>query len=512
MAAKTRTLTFNGNTITFLRWGKLWVIPAKLLGQALGYSSNGDKLANLVSTTWKKEFRFDSISSVLGVRYDAEAILLRKDALTIFKTMSTEEASKAPHMLILTMAGVIRVLGKSRAKMAVSFKNFLVKNGGELLKGHEGLQPSEGGSSKPEQLSFVDPAMRGVSSLEDLLLVFHAMDKNGLLSKKEKKEYLQKVLDIQFVRVSKDSGVTHFLTPDGKVPPTDTKALTKNAMAVPEGVFKVVTTENPQHPDYPDWLPASSIGAAFGLKGDLVKKYIKQFCESHHIDLPNNDAKKFVTSNSNIFPAPDNKGFIIFKPPHHMGLALYMQMEGNQMNWRNYWSPVAVEQIRALIAQGKGINLAPEEEKRAEILVDILTMIGMGGGLNLASAQQTFSEECKKFGVRIPDIDIVQKFLDQQSVAEEGLLKRYAGVKDTNRGSILYLPKSSSHPGSEYWEYAPTKSELTKKKIEGTNFEEIAHEQRFTRPGVNISQELTEGEIITDQTAGLPLMAVDRHS
>lgn len=450
MAAKTRTLTFNGNNITFLRWGKHWVVPAKLLGQALGYSSNGDKLATLISGGWKKEFQYMAISGVLAIPKEAnkvDAMLLASSALSTFKSFSGQTTT-APRMLVLTMSGVIRVLGKSRAKMASAFRDFLATNGGELLNGFE-LPPSQGGSGAELAQSAPTEIVQS-SPLDDLLRVFHTMTDKGLISKKDQKQTMKNLLDIQAARVSKEAGLTHFLT-DGKTPPTETKALAKNAMAVPEGNFKVVSTDSPYHPDYKDWLPASDIGAPWLLKGDLVKKYCKAFCVSRGFDLPNNDAKKFVENNNGNFPKPDEKGFIIFKPNHVNGIALYMQMEGNQMNWRNYWSPAAVQDIRDLITVDKGSplpNLA--NTVRLEIAGNIFREIEvLGSSLRSDTAEAKFRDECKKKTVRFGEnLTFMKDFLDSKAV-DGGVLLRWKNKNDPKM--FLYTKITESNIDEAVW-------------------------------------------------------------
>lgn len=479
---KVRALKFNGNTITFLRWGSLWILPAKLLGQALGYSENGDKLANLISSTWKKEFKYVAVSTFndLGAPEHLrdtklEAILLKKNALQEFKDLSAQKSGTASQLLILTMPGVLRVLSRSRAKMAQSFKNFLVANGQDLLKGlsvDRKLPTNEVGGRADLAINQTRTA------LDDFLQVFHTMTKKGLISKKDQKQVMKNTLDTVAARMAKEAGLTHFLT-DGKTPPTNTKALAKNAMAVPEGNFKVVSTTSPYHPDYQDWLPASDIGAPWLLKGDLVKKFCKAFCLARGIDLPNNDAKKFVESNGGNFPQPDDKGFIIFKPNHASGIALYMQMEGNQMNWRNYWSPAAVQDIRGLIAIDKGSpipNLA--EIVRLEIAGNIFREIEVGGSsIRSDMAENRFRDECKKKNVRFgDDLTFMKDFLDSKAV-NGGPLIRW---KNKLGKMFLYTKITDTHIDENVWE----KSEPAELPLE-----EVIHHD----PGLNYAK--------SDQTA-----------
>lgn len=454
-AKKTRTLKFNGNTILFLRLGRLWVLPAKLLGQALGYSENGDKLANLISSTWKKEFKYVAVSTFndLGAPehlrdIKLEAILLKKNALQDFKDLSAQQSGTASQLLVLTIPGVLRVLSRSRAKMAQSFKNYLVANGQDLLKGIsvEQKAPTKEVGGR-EELPVIQTSR---TALDDLLTVFHTMTDKGLISKRDQKAVMKNILDTQAARVSKEAGLTHFLT-DGKTPPTDTKALAKNAMAVPEGNFKVVSTESPYHPDFKDWLPASDIGAPWLIKGDMVKKYCKAFCLARGHDLPNNDAKKFVESNGGNFPKPDNRGFIIFKPNHVNGIALYMQMEGNQMNWRNYWSPAAVQDIRDLISIDKGSpipNMAGIV--KLEIAGNIFREIEvLGSSLRSDTAEAKFRDECKKKNVRFGDeLTFMKDFLDSKAVGG-GILLRWKNKLDPKM--FLYTKLTESNIDETVW-------------------------------------------------------------
>lgn len=474
MAAKTRTLTFNGNNITFLRWGKHWVLPAKLLGQALGYSGNGDKLATLISGGWKPEFQYMAISGVLAIpkeTHKVDAMLLASSALSTFKT-AAGQTTTAPRMLVLTMSGVIRVLGKSRAKMASAFRDFLATNGGELLDGFE-LPPSQGGSRAELAIPSKD-----VTPIEGLIKVAEMMSKNKLISKRDKKTYLKKVAEVALVDYQKRAGLTNFVK-DPKTPPTETKALAKNAMSVPEGNFNVVSTENPYHPDFLNWKPASDIGSEWLLKGDQVKKYAKKFCDDRKIPLPNNEAKAFVDANGGNFPKPDDKGFIIYKPSHGFGIALYMQMGGNQMNWRNYWSPTAVQDIRDLIVIDKGapvLNLV--EMVKVNIASNIFDEIDtMGHSMRLDSAETKYRDECRKKNVQFStDKDFMKDFLDGKSV-EGGPLTRWRNLVEPKM--MLYTKKTDTQIDEKVWERS-TPMDLSK-----------SEEIEFIDPNMNFEKDRT---------------------
>ncbi len=352
---------FNGNSIQFVKWHGVWVIPAKLLGKALGYAKDGEKLSDLISGPWGGKFSRTTVRSterdldnLPGFKdHPSDVVMLMQDALREFKEHTDQFGLQAPQLLVLSINGVIKVLTKSRANMADSFRSFLASKGKELL-GNNKLPPKKVGSEKGNMSNTKKDAKPGVvlkSAVDDLCNTLRQMYAMKLLTKAELKQYLLKVAEIQFVRLSKETGVTHIIAPDGIVPSTQVAAMAKGSLAVREGNFRVVTRENPYHPAYPGFLPASEIGKPFGLGSDRVKKYCTKFCANESIELPNNDAKEFVELNNGNFPAPDEHGFLIFKPRHKHGVALLMKMEGNTLNWRNYWSPEAVSAIRALISK-----------------------------------------------------------------------------------------------------------------------------------------------------------------
>lgn len=361
--AETRNFNFKGFSFSFINWAGEWVIPGKILGKALGYSDDGDKLNNLIGGSWKKSFNTTTSSETVLTQSlpDIDAVMVTGEALANFKAISEMQSYNAPQLLVLTLSGLIKVLTKSRSKASTDFRNYLATAAKDWI-GPASLPTKRVGSGNPRKdKALAIPAAQKSAVLDDLLKVLGEMRKLSLLTKAEQKELYGKVAEIQFTRFSKEAGVTHFLNPDGTVSLTKTSAMSKNALAVPEGNFNVVTRDNKYHPAYPGWLPAQEIGRPFGLKADLVKKYCKNYCLSKASDLPNNDAKKFVEMNGGKFPDLDEHGFIIYKPAHGFGIALLSKMEGNSLNWRNYWSPEAVIAIRESIAKDRGFaQTAPD--------------------------------------------------------------------------------------------------------------------------------------------------------
>lgn len=343
----TKTLKFNNITLTFLQIEGVWSIPAKLLGMALGYANDGQKLSDLITNSWSNRWKPSDFKVLRGEELEK----VRK------ATPQYGVPSTASQYLVLSMSGVMLVLLKSRTKSADAFRRFLSENGGDLIKNI--TVPSRARrtiTKKPAQMNL---ALEEKSSniQTDLFKTLHEMKKLGLLSKAELKAMFSKVAEIQLARFTKENKVTHFLNPDGTVSATALPALTSTALAVPEGNFNLATKEHKYHPAFKDWLTAEDIGKPFGLKADLVKKYIKTYCANSNYDLPNNEAKKFVEQNNGTFPALDEHGYIVYTALKEKigGIAIFSKMTGNSLFWRNYWSPNAVEAIKALIIRERKI-------------------------------------------------------------------------------------------------------------------------------------------------------------
>lgn len=366
--SKIRSLDFKKNVIDFINFSGLWVVPGKLLGKVLGYANDGEKLTDLIIGSWRQSFEILQSNGTTNLVPTGgiipDGVMLKGDSLHDFKAVTGQKYLQAPALLVLTTEGVIKVLTRSRAGVVRILRSFLASKGKELFSESQldELKPSARLPAKKVNSKKITRPTRIISpmteeksgTMSDLIHVLDKMKGNGLLTKAEQKGLYSKLVDIQFTKLSKEAGVTHFLNPDGTVSLTKTSAMSKDTLAVPEGNFNIITNETPNHPAYLDWLSAADIGRPFGLKADLVKKYVKAYCLARGEDLPNNDAKKFVSANGDRYPALDDHGYVIFKPKHGFGIALIAKMEGNSLNWRNYWAPEVVKVVRKTIAKERG--------------------------------------------------------------------------------------------------------------------------------------------------------------
>ncbi len=167
----------------------------------------------------------------------------------------------------------------------------------------------------------------------------------------------KRVVDMLGTELAMERGVQNYLQDKSRAI-SKPIGIGQNIVSTPQGNVSIFTGNS--HPQYPGYLTASGIGAPYGLKGDLVKKYLKAFVRQNGTDLPNNMAKKWVTNNDGQFPIVDEHGFIVYRHPKLTAMTVWAGMEGNTFNWRNFWSPEIVAEINKMIEKDKGIKpLAP---------------------------------------------------------------------------------------------------------------------------------------------------------
>ncbi len=357
MTIKTKQWKFNNNTITFLLINSKWLVPAKLIGRALGYSNDGQKLGDHLSN-WSKNWTAEDFKNISG----AELKTLRNQNPELGVSLS------ANSVMFLTPSGVAKVLQRSRAGLALEFRNFLSKEASFLFKNYLEAAPKQMPLGLPEK------PQEGVSHLSEVLQILEVGAKQGLMTKGERKLALSRILDVKMQALTKENKVTHFFSPDGTVDPTKLPALSQNALAVPEGSVTLIE-RGQRHPDFKDWESATDIGNRYGLKHELVKKYIKAFVIGKGTDLPNNLADVFVEQNGGKFPPTDKHGFIVFSAETAEtsgGIAIYSKIDGNKLVWRNYWSPSSVKAICRLLEQDRGIEpLTPTQKVATEVIIDV---------------------------------------------------------------------------------------------------------------------------------------------
>lgn len=344
MQIETRSLKFNDVTIIFAFFkGAGWILPAKLLGKALGYTNEGQTLADLITSNWSKEPGWNQGKADSFV-YDGEALAALKE------TGKYNVSFMANSALFLTIDGVIKVLTRSRAKLARDFREYLARNGGDLLPDElRGKLPAKKTVRKTAKKASQETPLLNSNTLDDIYKTVAQMSKYGLLTKAEQKTVLSRVLESQIVKLQKELGVTHFLeSSSASLAPI--VGMDKTTLATAQGNVRLIEGRM-KHPDFQDWIPALEIAELTGgrYNKDTIKKFISQYVASQGSDLPNNDASRWVANNGGKFPPTDEHGFIKYVNPKLGGMSMYIRQPDNKLLWRNYWSPEAVRSILNLI-------------------------------------------------------------------------------------------------------------------------------------------------------------------
>jgi prophage antirepressor-like protein len=115
--ALTRTVEFEGRTVTAVYFRDRWVWPAAQVGEAIGYE-HGRKLADNVRREWPDEF-------VEGKDYE----VLRGADLKAFRDVDTDSvftSPKAPHLLVLTESGIDLALVLAKTEKGRRLRRLLV--------------------------------------------------------------------------------------------------------------------------------------------------------------------------------------------------------------------------------------------------------------------------------------------------------------------------------------------------------------------------------------------------
>lgn len=321
----TKTLTFRGLSLTLvLHPVHGWGLPARMLGWALGYSNEGQKLTDqLQKPNWN-----------IG----ADAVMLTGDDLGKFKQGAGLQGSllKSNSMVFLTMAGVRKVLLKSNAKAAKEFRTFLAENGGEAVKGLDlAMRTSVGGSQ-----GHMSPLAGGSDlSLAELRKMLTWMRKEGLATTEELKVYGLRAVELCLRQMEPQT-----LLKTAEPVPVPQASLGLSLPGVPSGKTLIG-----DHPLYPGFLTADELGKAFGRSGNEIKHLIRRYCvEQMKSDLPNNQARALTKQGK--MPV-DAQGFFVLYDPVVDGYARWKRGADNQVVWRNYWGPKASREIGILIAE-----------------------------------------------------------------------------------------------------------------------------------------------------------------
>lgn len=351
---KTKTLKFQGTSVTFLKNNGIWIIPAKLLGLVLGYASKGQKLADLITTSWKKEW-------ALGLDYE----VFTGEALAQLKKGTPEAGvpSETSSVLFLSMSGVLKVLLRSEAKTAKTFRDFLTSKGGELLTGLALPKKSVKTGTKKKAKQLPLPLNGGYAGIEEFRQSIEFARKLGVYSKIELKEFVTSLLQLQMhafqpaVKTTKQFGQITNRSGDSTelVPVTNLQAssMTPNFATI-KGFF---LTGHQKHPKLKDWISAEEIGAKVGLTADQVRKYGTEYAANRGIKLANITAMEAVKTAGGYFRGMQHLVDETGLPCHidySLGCAgVWYLMEDGKIVWRNYWSPAAVVEIIKAIPEAK---------------------------------------------------------------------------------------------------------------------------------------------------------------
>lgn len=317
MEMKTKALSFNGMTLTLVEHPTFgWGLPARMLGWALGYANEGQKLAEqLTKPRWT-----DIVA--------ADCQTLTGEDLALLKAAAQVKGSllKSNSLLFLTVAGVRKVLLKSGAKLAKDFRVYLAENGGEAVAGLGLAMKRPEGAAHPPMRS----PERASDPLDDFKRLISWMRREGYPSDK---------LESYMARA-----VEQFL---GRLGGSATPA---TQLALPAGL-KFTMKGQPlegDHPNCPGWLTAAEIGKPYQMSGTKIAHYIKDYCKSFGEDLPNNQAKKYTALHGGTVPV-DDFGFSAFHVPKVQGYARWGTDTEGKALWRNVWGPDAVKAIKAAI-------------------------------------------------------------------------------------------------------------------------------------------------------------------
>jgi len=346
MTLKTKSIKFNNITIIFaqLATGD-WVVPAKLLGLALGYSREGQKFIDTFPK-WGLALNDDTL-----IFTGEELAQLKKDAPELGVSSGSNSAT------LLTMRGVTKALLKSRGTMAESFRDHLVKKADDILSDDSRAKlPVLAKKAKKE---IAAPKTEGLpEELQKPLSVLREMALTGFFSKEDLAGYYKRVFE-STLPVAIVAPQLHATTPvvtkkdaTQLVPVSNIQAssLTPNFTAI----RSFFLTGHQKHPDFLLWLTAEEIGAKCGKTADQVKTFSSAYARSNGRDLANNQAKAAILQAGGYFEGVsslvDDRRLPTFVD-HEIGcMSTWYLMEEGMLVWRNYWSPRAVEEIEKLIA------------------------------------------------------------------------------------------------------------------------------------------------------------------
>lgn len=346
MTLKTKSIKFNKTSIVFAQLvsGK-WVVPAKLLGQALGYSKEGGKFVDAL-VGW-------------GLKLNDDVVIMEGVELAELKQVAPElgVSLNAPSVTFLSIYGVTRALLRSRSAMAEEFRTFLIKNADDILS-------DDARNKLPVRAKKAKKEIEAVKSenvsdeLQKPLTVLREMAKTGFFSKEDLAGYYKRVFDSTLP-------VTQALPALPATAPAVTKKDATQLVPVSNiqassltpnfaSVRSFFLTGHQKHPDFLTWISAEEIGEKCGKTADQVKTFSSNYARTLGRDLANNQAKAAILQGGGYF---DGVSTLVDKyrlptlVDREIGcMTTWYLTEDGMLLWRNYWSPEAVEAIMKLIA------------------------------------------------------------------------------------------------------------------------------------------------------------------
>lgn len=352
MSLKTKTLKFKGNSITFLFHQAFgWCAPAKLIGLALGYANEGQKLNDLITTSWSKKGWKDSDSKVFAGKELKE---LKEE------TPEYGVSLEANSVLFLSMSGVIKVLMRSRSKTADEFRSFISSKGGELTEGLSIPKKSviKAGLKKPViQENDIPGHLRTRLALLGELKKYGATDEKiqGLLMDIYTQETNRQNTSAALSTIASMVPAKKDATQMVPVSNIQASSLTPNF----DTIRSFFLTGHQKHPKYADWIPAEEIGAPFGLTSDQARTFTTEYAKQRVQEIANVTAMKKVKDAGGYFRGVstlvDESGLPTYVNETLGCAGIWYLMEDGKLVWRNYWSPAAVTDIVKLIPESKKV-------------------------------------------------------------------------------------------------------------------------------------------------------------
>lgn len=386
MKPETKMVKFGAVTLVFVKWQGAWVIPAKMVGLAMGYSSKGRKFVELIRGPWKKYLTFaesvtDLSDSMDGIHIDDHWLKdFRAKALDVPEDGTSEPPSKTavnmPSLLLLTLRGAIHATKRSGAKTAKEMNAGMSDLFTELVLGQKIAKKA--GPMKNLQ----GPYPAGPSDWPTPLSTAHVretmqvMMDMGVMTKDEAGRVMKRILGMQMDALAKNLGVPT------TVISSETKTLTKVestekpyhiAIATDTASAIMALNWGSKHPAFNEgWSTAKEIGELYDLSAGKVNKFIDALKMRFATDevRANNIAEEYVIKHRS-FPERDKHGFFVFTirlSGSHFCTAIWQMREGGGVEWRNYWNVASTNAIRAEI-EGDGYKLTAKYAHLGQVAV-----------------------------------------------------------------------------------------------------------------------------------------------